>query len=75
MKIAKTDSVAYHDGTVRYLVQLLWNGPNIHAQMVEMTDWCLDNFGIDHDRNWFCKDNVFNFSSEEQQILFVMRWS
>lgn len=42
----------------------------------EMTDWCLDNLGLDsHIGRWHMSGNKFFFEREDDMMLFIVRWS
>jgi hypothetical protein len=75
MKITDTGSVSYHDGSKHHYARMMHIGADYWKQIRIRTDWCLDNFGVDHFQNWYCVDNMFHFCDEEQLTLFVLRWS
>ena len=43
----------------------------------KIRDWCLDNFGVDHQNNWYCNihGDTFYFTKEDDMLLFILRWS
>jgi hypothetical protein len=50
---------------------------NGNKNYLEVSDWCLDNFGIDGMHNWITSvdKRSYFFNKEDDLILFVLRWS
>jgi len=42
-----------------------------------VSDWCLDNFGIDGFDNWITSldKSYYFFKNEDNLILFILRWA
>lgn len=45
-----------------------------NPQITAMKDWCLDRFGVDHNRNWYYRDFTFYFQEKAHFTLFLLRW-
>lgn len=44
---------------------------------LKVSDWCLDNFGVDGFHNWLnsADKTSYFFKKEDDLILFILRWS
>jgi len=42
-----------------------------------MGDWCLENFGVDNQSNWFYSHTTsrFYFTNQNDMLMFILRWA